>query len=90
MPSPAHKRSAYQEKQFDKLTSKLSEIGFEILDIKTQSVTGPDSAGTLAIVMLKANNKESSQTSILNIIEECDGVLKGTNNDTPEGLYYID
>lgn len=90
IPAPTHRNSAYQEKQFDKLTFKLGEKGFEIIDIKTQSVSSSNTSGTLAILMLKANSKEASETSISNIIEEFDGELKGTNNDSPEGLYYID
>jgi hypothetical protein len=90
IPSPSHRNSAYQEKQFDKITNKLGEKGFKILDIKTQSVTGQSSSGTLVILMLRANSKEASQTSITNIIEDFDGELKGTNNESPEGLYYID
>lgn len=90
IPSPTHRNSAYQEKQFDKLTFKLSKIGFEILDIKTQSVSSNNTDGTLVILMLKALSKESSEISISNILEEFDGELKGANNSGPKGLYYID
>lgn len=54
IPSPPARSSGYQEKEIDYLTQKISQIGFDIVDIKVQSNANPNAAGIWIILLLGA------------------------------------
>ena len=59
IPAPPPRKSGYREKNFDSLIYQLSEKGFQILDIKTQTINDKDQAGVFIIVKIRAITKEA-------------------------------
>lgn len=57
VPAPPVRRNGYQEKEFDKVMTHIQDLGFDILDIQTQSHSHPDQAGLWIVCLLGAPTK---------------------------------
>lgn len=78
IPAPPPRTTGYREKAIDKLTYELIKHGHEILDFKTQQMSGNNSTGILVIFLLAANSDKAAQ---LNLDFDTDYGLKSA----PEG-----
>ena len=58
IPAPPARKTGYQEKEFDKLTKYLQDLGFELLDFKMQSHSDENRAGLWVLCLLGAKNEE--------------------------------
>ncbi len=63
LPAPPSRKSGYREKNFDNLIKELNQLGFEIVDIKTQSIDHNDQPGLWVIVSMRALTKEAKALS---------------------------
>lgn len=61
IPAPPSRKTGYQEKEFDHIIGYLTSKGFEILDIKMQSLNTELSSGMWVICILGMRN-----TNLLN------------------------
>lgn len=59
IPAPPARKSGYREKNFDSLTNQLSEMGFDIVDIKTQTLSSKEQPGLFIILKLIAKTEEA-------------------------------
>ena len=64
IPAPPIRRHGYQEKEFDKITEHLEQLGFEIINLQTQSHSHVDQAGLWVICLLGAPSKAIYETKI--------------------------
>ncbi len=60
IPAPKQSRLGYREKNFDRIVYDLMSKGFEIIDIKTQAITGQGLAGLWVIMVLRPLNNEAA------------------------------
>ena len=70
LPAPPHRKSGYQEKEFDQLTDYITGLGFDILDIKVESHSSPDKSGLWLVCLLGSPTKE-----VHNLTIETDSIL---------------
>ena len=61
IPAPPSRKSGYREKNFDTLTHQLAQKGFDILDIKTQSISHGEQPGIYVILKLNALTQEARE-----------------------------
>lgn len=87
IPSPPHRTSGYREKQFDKYFYEFINLGFEILEFKTSSISGENSSGMWVIFILRATNEKASKLDLSEAFIEKDTQY---TKEEIEGLYYID
>lgn len=59
IPAPPHRKSGYREREFDKIIQGILTAGFELLDLQTQSVGGPDNSGLFIVTTLKAKDQKT-------------------------------
>lgn len=59
IPAPPHRKSGYREREFDKIMQGILGSGFELLDLQTQSVGGPDNSGLFIVTILKAKDQKA-------------------------------
>jgi hypothetical protein len=59
IPAPPHRKSGYREREFDKIMQGILTSGFELIDLQTQSVGGPDNSGLFIVTTLKAKDKKT-------------------------------
>lgn len=59
IPAPPARKSGYREKNFDSLTNQLSEMGFEVIDIKTQALSAKEQPGLFIILKLIARTERA-------------------------------
>ncbi|HLW55864.1 MAG TPA: hypothetical protein VKY27_00675 [Bacteriovoracaceae bacterium] len=57
IPSPPHRKSGYREREFDKIMQGILNSGFEIEELRTESVQTPQS-GMFILTILKAKSKK--------------------------------
>lgn len=61
IPAPPTRKSGYQEKEFDFITEYLLESGFDIIDLKTQSISSEHCNGLWIICLLGAKTQMASE-----------------------------
>ena len=67
IPAPRPRKTGYREKQFDKLFYEFINLGYEILDFKTQQcMSGQDTSGIWVIFVLQAKNARADQLDLEN------------------------
>ncbi len=64
IPAPPHRKSGYQEKEFDQIFSYLMKNGFDILDTKLQSSSTNEASGMWVFCLLGAKTKEAAEKEI--------------------------
>jgi hypothetical protein len=52
IPAPPNRKNGYREKEFDKILHGILQSGFELVDLKTESVSNGDQGGGLFIIAL--------------------------------------
>lgn len=57
IPAPSARKSGYREREFDKIMQGLLTSGFDIVELKTQSVGG-EHGGMFVLAIIKAKNKK--------------------------------
>jgi hypothetical protein len=60
IPAPPARKTGYREKNFDNMINELSKLGFDIVDIRTQSISAQDQSGMWVILTLRPLTKKSS------------------------------
>lgn len=65
IPSPPHRRTGYQEKEFDAITHQIADMGFSIISIKTTAYATAEKSGMWAVCLLGAPNKEVFDKEVL-------------------------
>lgn len=92
VPAPPPRDKGYREKQFDKVFYEFINRGYEILDFRTQTHSGPNSQGMWAIFVVRATNSKAAQLDL-----DFDSIFS-TNSleldqsdpgEKIEGLYHI-
>lgn len=74
LPAPPHRKSGYQEKEFDQLTDYITNLGFEILDIKVESHSSPDKSGLWLVCLLGSPSKK-----IHDLVIDSDSIVDSGN-----------
>ena len=90
IPAPPVRKTGYREKEFDKLILKITELGFELLEIHTQEIS---SKGLIVIVKIQALTAKAQQANINFFDENAEIELEHSETNSKnevEGLYYID
>lgn len=64
LPSPPFRKTGYQEKEFDQVLAHLTAKGYEIVDVKMQTVSSPKSSGIWILCLLGAKTKEAYEAPI--------------------------
>lgn len=64
LPSPPERKTGYQEKEFDQITSYLIGKNFDILDFKMQACQSNKSSGMWVICLLGAKTKSAAQMNL--------------------------
>lgn len=64
LPAPPVRKSGYQEKEFDLIFSHLLQMGYDLLDIKMQSISGENSNGVWIVCVLGAKTAEALERNI--------------------------
>jgi hypothetical protein len=59
IPAPPQRKVGYQEKEFDHIFAHLMEKGFDIIDIKIQSVSSNSTVGVWIVCLLGALTEEA-------------------------------
>lgn len=59
IPAPPSRKSGYREKNFDSIVKQLTEIGFKLLDIKTQSIGTEENKGMWVVLTIQPYTKEA-------------------------------
>ena len=70
IPAPPHRKTGYREREFDKILQGILTAGFELLDLQTQSVGGPDNSGLFILATLKAKDQKAYNLDISLDIQE--------------------
>lgn len=91
IPAPPIRQSGYREKQFDQLMENFLANGFDVLDIKTQSISHTNSAGMWVICLLRPKNKAAANFNLDSLQEKvANNNSQGSNaKNTIDGFYYI-
>lgn len=55
IPAPPHRKTGYREKEFDKIMTGILQSGFELADLRTESVDG----GVFVMAFLKPMDKRA-------------------------------
>ena len=84
-PAPPQRKTGYREKQFDKLAAYVLGLGFEIINIQTQSHNGVNQSGFWVMFTLKPLTKEAREFDL-----DEDFELELEPEDSIEGLYQIE
>jgi len=58
IPAPPVRKNGYQEKEFDHITSYITQLGFDIIDFKIQAHSHSDQAGMWIVCLLGAKTSE--------------------------------
>lgn len=89
VPSPPPRSSGYREKQFDKIFYEFINLGYEILNFKTEASTGEKHSGMWLIFIVQAKNAKAQELNLDDIIND---LIKEKSlvKDSIDGLYYID
>lgn len=74
LPAPPKRNSGYQEKEFDRVIDHLNELGFELIDMKTQSHNGTESAGIWIFCKVGALTKAAAKIQINIDYQEIAGI----------------
>jgi hypothetical protein len=65
IPAPKPRKTGYREKQFDKLFFEFINVGYNILDFKTQRcMSGQETSGIWVIFILQAKNAEAEKLNL--------------------------
>lgn len=64
LPSPPERKTGYQEKEFDQITSYLIGKNFDILDFKMQACHSNKGSGMWIICLLGAKTKAAAQMNL--------------------------
>lgn len=78
IPAPPARKSGYREKNFDNMINELSIIGFDIVDIRTQSIATTGQSGMWIILTLRPLTKEANQLKPSDFPEEFNGILQNS------------
>lgn len=64
IPSPPSRKTGYQEKEFDQVFSYLMKKQYDVLELKTESISSSDSSGMWIICILGAKTQEAYEANI--------------------------
>ena len=64
VPSPPDRKTGYQEKEFDQITSYLIGKNFDIIDYKMQACANEKSSGVWLLCILGAKTKEAAKLEL--------------------------
>lgn len=64
IPSPPHRKSGYQEKEFDHIFHYLMQQDFDILDFKLASANSETSSGVWIVCLLGALTQEALEVDL--------------------------
>ncbi|MGB0454959.1 MAG: hypothetical protein ACPGJV_14710 [Bacteriovoracaceae bacterium] len=64
IPAPSQASQGYQEKQFDQIFSKIIEVGYEVVEYKTQALNSERIAGLWVLFLLRPLNETAAQNKI--------------------------
>lgn len=70
IPAPPHRKTGYREREFDKILQGILTAGFELLDLQTQSVGGPDNSGLFIVATIKAKDLKTFNLDVSLDIQE--------------------
>lgn len=87
IPAPPNRSTGYREKHFDRLLSDFLAIGFDLVNITTES----NANGMWVICILKPLNEKAANTNWDNFQEKHHSSLsmKAKNDSEIDGFYYI-
>jgi hypothetical protein len=87
IPAPRPRKTGYREKQFDKLFYQFINLGYKILDFKTQQcMSGQDTSGIWVIFVLQAKNARAEKLDLesfglINTSHENEKVISHTDSE---------
>lgn len=64
LPSPPDRKTGYQEKEFDHITSYLIGKNFDIIDFKMQASSSEKSSGVWILCLLGAKTQQAADMNI--------------------------
>lgn len=64
IPAPPLRKTGYRETEFDKIVSHLLSLDFEIIDLKTESVSTNQSSGIWIICLIRALTKKAAKLEL--------------------------
>ena len=65
IPSPPYRKNGYRETEFDSIISKISQMGYTLIDINTQSHSSEEKSGMWVVCTIGAKTKEIDQKEII-------------------------
>ena len=90
IPAPPPRKTGYREKQFDKVFYEFINIGYRILDTKTQSNTSENGSGMWIIFTVQATNIEAEALNLDSFFnDQILDEIEVSEDETVEGLYQI-
>lgn len=91
IPAPPHRQSGYREKHFDRLLTGFLSHGFEVIDIKTQSLSNANTAGMWVLCLVRPTNKKAEAMNWDNFQEQVarDTSSQARQKNAIDGFYYI-
>ena len=89
IPSPPLRRNGYREKEIDGLFQQLKELGFALIDYKTQALNFGQQPGLWVFARLYPLTKEAQSINVQDFPMELNNDLSN-EDDSLEGIYYID
>ncbi|MBT7610484.1 MAG: hypothetical protein HN576_12060 [Bacteriovoracaceae bacterium] len=90
IPAPSPRKTGYREKRFDKLFYKLINLGYEIIDFKTQQCSNrQETSGMWLIFVLRAKNAKAEELNFdefgLLDMDNCNSdVISHSHSDTED------
>jgi hypothetical protein len=90
IPAPKPRKTGYREKQFDKLFYEFINLGYKIIDFKTQQcVSGQEASGMWVIFILQAKNAQAEvlnldKFGLLHLENQNEDVISHTHSDTKD------
>lgn len=78
IPAPPSRKLGYREKAFDGIVKEISKNGFDITDIKTQSIGHKSSSGMWVILILRPLSQRALDFDLSSVQQEMDALLAST------------
>lgn len=91
IPAPPNRQTGYREKQFDRLLTEFLSHGFELVDMKTQSISSAHTAGMWVLCVVRPTNLKAEKMNWDNFQEKLasDTSLEAKQKNAIDGFYYI-
>lgn len=90
IPAPPVRQSGYREKHFDRLLTDFLAQGFDLIEMKTESISSPQVAGMWVICLVRPTSAKAASLKWDDFQERHSNSSTKTPTENPiEGFYYI-